>query len=82
MQLDTETRFRKFETFVRQGEGRLASILRKCERKDVLRKPFKLFEGSNEYAVAITVEYFPDVENKETVLVKDRFVLVSKRCRA
>ena len=46
-------------------------------RKDVLRKPFKLFEGSNEYAVAITVEYFPDVENKETVLVKDRFVLPS-----
>ena len=34
MPLDTETCFSKSETFVRQGEEVVASILRKCKRKD------------------------------------------------
>jgi hypothetical protein len=37
MQLDTETCFSKSETFVRQGDD-LGMLLRKCERKDGLRK--------------------------------------------
>jgi hypothetical protein len=36
--LDTETLFSKSETFVRKGEDVVASIVRKCERKDGLRK--------------------------------------------
>lgn len=50
-------------------------------RKDVIRKPFKLFEGTDAYAEVLTMEYFPDIKGKKAVLKKDRFVLPSMLLR-
>lgn len=50
-------------------------------RNNTLIKPFKLYEGTDGAAQAITMDYFPEFEDKAPVLAKNRFVLPSALLR-